>query len=537
MRVRALAATVWVGWVMAWGQGTSQPARLPPPNATAQNNARTLIHKLFARDYAKTSPDDRIALAQRLLGEAADTKDDSAARYELYIEAGQLASRAGDATTALAAISAMSRQYAVNIIPLKVQALTVADHAATTPDRCAAVATRALEVAEQAVSAENFPAVLKMATLADAAATKSRKVSVAAAVQPRVAEYRALAAEYDRVRHALDLLKKEPKDPAAHLVVGTFYALHEGNWQVGLPHLAMGADENLSALAKTELAHPADPFKQVILGDAWWNLAEKAGGREELIVAHHAIDWYRAARANIQGLTLTRIDARIQSGAPDGAMRPGLLANLAGAADASLPAGPISASASLGIVPPLEETTGTNLLALVHLPKDAAAGKWTLSSAGLTCEDSHYAALQLPAPLPQEYDLQVEFTRVEGSGPIAVLLSAHKHIFGLELDVKGEARFERVANKIAKDNPTLAPVAISNGRQYRLTVQIRKESIAALLDGKLLTSWKTDGKDLSRYTLWKLPDDAYCGVGANNAQVLFHSIRLTPINDAGVPAQ
>jgi hypothetical protein len=54
-----------------------------------------------------------------------------------------------------------------------------------------------------------------------------------------------------------------------------------------------------------------------------------------------------------------------------------------------------------------------------------------------------------------------------------------------------------------------------------------------LLDGQLLTEWKTDFKDMARYALWKVNDDSLCGIGANGASITFHTIELTEITGKG----
>ena len=174
---------------------------------------------------------------------------------------------------------------------------------------------------------------------------------------------------------------------------------------------------------------------------------------------------------------------------------------------------------------------------MVDTEKDATEGTWSKSAAAISCETSAYATLALPYVPPEEYDLSTTFTRTDGKGPIAILLASGKRSFDFCLDVKGEARFERVNGKVAKDNPTATPVAISNNRSYRLTIEVRKDHIRALLDGKTLTEYKTDGKDLSRYNPWKLKDESLCGIGANNAKVTFQSIELTEITGKGKPAR
>jgi hypothetical protein len=227
----------------------------------------------------------------------------------------------------------------------------------------------------------------------------------------------------------------------------------------------------------------------------------------------HAVMWYRKSQQSLSGITKTRIETRLREG----------LAAPTAKTFAATPAA----------------TTGNsiNLLPLIDPAKDVAEGKWAMDAGALNVAAGKYSVLELPYSMPDEYDLRVSFTRTDDDGPVEVLLAAHKRAFGFALDVKGEARFERVANKIAKDNPTAVPIVLNNGRKYTLTIQIRRDAIRALLDDKLLTQWKTDYKDLARYALWKMPDEKLCGLGANGAKVTFHSVELIEVTGKGKPTR
>ncbi|HVX86878.1 MAG TPA: hypothetical protein VH253_18995 [Phycisphaerae bacterium] len=516
--MRRLAEIGWWSVLAAacLGQATA-PAKLPMPSAAAQDQAQKLIHDLFKKEYARTAAADRVTLAKALLAQAPGTKDDPAARYMLFIEAANLAANAGDAGTAIEALTAVSGLYEVNGIALKTHALIAALQAAT-PEEADKTAGAALAVAEEAAATDDFGTVGQLVSLAEAAGNKTKRVAVVAALQPRIAEMRALAAEYGRVKEALERLKSSPEDAEAHLAVGTFYGLHKGQWAVGLPHLARGSDKELASLARKELGHPADGAEQVKIGDAWWSIAENQTGRARRIVEAHAREWYRTAKASLEGLTLTRIESRL--GEEPGAA-PATVGGAKPLAEPGSAARPVSLTGGR-----------VDLLGLVDPGKDAVSGTWR-SGGGLTVASDRYALLQLPFAPPEEYDLAVTFTRTAGDGSLAVLLASHRKSFGFALDVKGEARFERVGNKIAKDNPTSVPVVINNGQAYVLTIQVRNDHVAALLDGKPLTQWKTDYKDMARYALWKMNDDSLCGLGANGAGATFSAVVLTEVSGKG----
>ncbi len=465
-----------------------------------------MIYTLFKDDFAKLGAADRQALAKRLLSEAAATRDDPVARYVLLIESTDLASLAGDPATTYKAAMQLARYYRVDEIELKKQALFRSNYTVTTAEGNEMIARLALETADEAAKADAFDSVTQLANLAEGAAEKTHKVAFVTSIQVRLGELRGLVNDYPNVQRALKHLQESPDDADAHLQVGKFYALRKGQWATGLPHLAAGNDETLRELAQQELANPTDGLKQAVLGDAWWGVGENASGGVRMNVLRHACEWYRMAKPNLAGITLTRIQARMESVAP-----PQTVEALVGATDSS----------------------AVDLLRLIDPAKDSTDGKWSLVGEGLQCAAASRATINIPYTLPDEYDLRITFARMEGQGPITILLTSHNKAFDFALDVKGEARFERVASKIGKDNPTTAPVAITNNRRYTLTLQVHQGSVRAFLDGKVVTEWKTDYKDLSRYAVWSLPNEKLPGLGANNAKVIFSAVDLIEINTKG----
>jgi hypothetical protein len=494
------------------------PARLAIPTAAEQARGRALVRQVFAREFEKTAFADRRKLAQTLLSQARDTHDDSAARYALLMEASQLAAGTADALTALAALDEAARVYALdNLLDLKREALARASAALGGPTLAAdaeALMRAALAAAHDAVEADAFGLVLPLANLAEGAANRTLKVSVVSAIQADLQGLRNLAAEYEKVRAALDRLATPDSASAAadHLLVGRFYAFGVARWDRALPHLAASGDAVFADLARKELAGPAEAA-WVELADGWSSVAEKlTAPAERRRALAHASELYRKAQAALQGITLTRIQSRMAA----------INTEITGSGTAA----PAAQAA-------------VNLLALVDPARDACGGSWTAGGGTLAVASAPYATLQLPFTPPEEYDLSASFTRTEGAGPIALLLVAKGRAFGFSLDTRGEARFERVNGKVAQDNPTVVPVAVSNGRRYTLLVQVRKDALRALLDGKLLVEYKPDPayKDLSRYPSWKLTDATLLGVGAHNAKVTFHVIELVEVTGKGKPTR
>lgn len=477
----------------------------PPPSAADQSKALAMVQGVFKDEYAKRTPADRAALGVRLLREALATKDDLNARFVLLSESAAMASAGGDVTTAMSAIDNLAAQWHINTLDSKVRALTRAAGVIAAGTNIVAnesVATQALQLGEQAAQDDDFTTATQLANLAEAAANRSKRVAFVTDVTPRLAALRALAAEFNALAPHRAALAKNADDPEANLALGRYYCFTKAQWPKGLPHLAKSSDAALAKLAAKELTAPKEPLDIVALADGWWDLAEKSPAATKPTIARHAAVWYQQAADGLQGITLTRIQQRIKT---------------ASTGTVETPTTKTATTAT---------TSGTNLLALIDPAKDAAVGQWSMRDGAIIGDEGRYSIMQIPYAAPDEYELRVTFTRLDGDGPITLLLHARGENFGFALDVKGEARFERVAGKINKDNPTTVPVKIDNNRRYTVTVQVKKDELVALLDDKFLTRYKTDFKDLSRYAVWKMKDDKQLGLGINVAKVRFEKIEL-----------
>lgn len=87
--------------------------------------------------------------------------------------------------------------------------------------------------------------------------------------------------------------------------------LMKGDWEKGLPMLAMGGDAKLKAPTAKDLAEPKEAAAQVEVGDAWWDLAEAEKGPAKSNLQKRALHWYRLALPNLAGLNKTRVEKRV----------------------------------------------------------------------------------------------------------------------------------------------------------------------------------------------------------------------------------
>src|SRR5262245_33424262 len=126
---RFAAALMLLPAVLVGAQGT--PGKAPVPDAAARAKADALIRATFREDYEKARTDRaaRKALAALLLEEGRKTREDAALRYAALAQAYDLAGQAGDAGTALQAITELAREFAIDARRMKADAFVAAARA------------------------------------------------------------------------------------------------------------------------------------------------------------------------------------------------------------------------------------------------------------------------------------------------------------------------------------------------------------------------------------------------------------------------
>jgi putative intracellular protease/amidase len=169
---------------------------------------------------------------------------------------------------------------------------------------------------------------------------------------------------------------------------------------------------------------------------------------------------------------------------------------------------------------------------LIRLPEAAVAGDWSKSNDGLTVGAVEGARLSLPAA-QGEYDIRVNFTRSSGRHSIGVIVVQGGRQVVFEVDAWGShlAGFQNISGRSIRENPTRqADVQLENGRRYSLVVEVRKDLIRGLLDGKEIATHRTDGSDLSLPDLWAMPNRRQLGLVAWDSETVFHSVEMRTLS-------
>jgi hypothetical protein len=90
-------------------------------------------------------------------------------------------------------------------------------------------------------------------------------------------------------------MEDNPAEPSANLAAGRYLCFVKGNWQRGVPYLALGSDAELKAVAIEELRGANSAERQAAIGDDWWDAAEARQGEERNTLRLRAGFWYHTA--------------------------------------------------------------------------------------------------------------------------------------------------------------------------------------------------------------------------------------------------
>jgi WD40 repeat protein/serine/threonine protein kinase len=286
--------------------------KAPVPEVAKQDEVAKLIRDLYKDDFAKKAAADRVALAEKLIDVARDTKDKPVERFVLLREARDLAADAGDARIALKAVDELANGYVIDLLEMKIAVLGKLADLAMTPAAARSVVDQYLTLTDIAVARDDYEKALRLASLAEAVAKKTTSNLLINQVDARGKSLRELQEGFEAVKKFAAVLKDKPQDPEANLALGKFYCLNKGDWEKGLRCLAAGNDDSLKSVALKELAGPEKPADQVEVGNAWYELAKQEQAVVRLQMQRRAYYWYELGVTSVTGITKTQTETRMK---------------------------------------------------------------------------------------------------------------------------------------------------------------------------------------------------------------------------------
>jgi hypothetical protein len=293
-------------------QAAAQP-KTPVPNAEAQQTATKAAGELFAERFkqAETTA-EKTALATDMMSAAGKVPAGSADQYVLLKIARDMAAGTGDAATALQAAERLLEQFDEPAAEVTGETLLTAAREATTSAQHKAVAEAAHSMAEQLADADQYEMALRLCEAARSSAQTAKLYLLSRELTTQIEELKRQQLLSEEYRKALSVLEDKPRDPEANLIAGRHLCFVKGNWERGVPMLALGSDAALKAAAIKDLRGASSVEEQVAIGDAWWDLAETREGEEGDTLRLRAGFWYRQAEPQLaEGLVALKVKQRL----------------------------------------------------------------------------------------------------------------------------------------------------------------------------------------------------------------------------------
>lgn len=184
-----------------------------------------------------------------------------------------------------------------------------------------------------------------------------------------------------------------------------------------------------------------------------------------------------------------------------------------------------------------------NVLTVADVDSEIFGGAWERQPNGVRVFAPTIASMALPVVLKGNYEVRVHFTRVEGDGPVCVLLPVGGRqvmlLFGQSEE--GVSGLQWIDREPARVNKTCTEaVVIENGKQYTIDVKVlltdQEAQIDAAFQGRWIVRWAGDISALSVRKPWWRPDIQSLSLGAAKAEIIFHSVMVNHLTPGAVKA-
>ncbi|MGF1582956.1 MAG: WD40 repeat domain-containing protein [Gemmataceae bacterium] len=293
---------------------TSDERRPPTFSKDQIAEAEKLIKDVFQQEYtkAKTDSEVRLQLANTLLQQSNDIKQDDDVRYVALREAIRLAAQAGAVDKAFSAVKTLAKYHQIDNLGRNADVFLYASDTLASMDNPKEIAMEALKIADKAILEDRYELAVKVGAVAEKAARVTEQPELITKMINRNKKYALAYKETQRITPFLEKLKSTPEDPQANLIVGKSWCLVRDRWEKGLPYLVKSQHPFLAKIAKQDMAAPKKIDDQIRLAEDWWKAAKTEKGQDKLYMLRRAFQWYQQAIVQLDGKEKTKALARVK---------------------------------------------------------------------------------------------------------------------------------------------------------------------------------------------------------------------------------
>jgi len=176
------------------------------------------------------------------------------------------------------------------------------------------------------------------------------------------------------------------------------------------------------------------------------------------------------------------------------------------------------------------------LVSQVDLARDARAGAWRHSAAGLLAGGSPKGALVFPVVVNGSYEIRMKLVRHTGEGPVTVVLPVGDRSILLVIDAKGVSGLSSVGGRdvLAGNATRVETFSLPAKKPVQMTVKVEdlggRCSVSAVATGGLAINWSGDLGQLSLPGSVEPVGVGRIAIGVQNTSASFEDISLRVIS-------
>jgi hypothetical protein len=218
----------------------TDPAATDFPTPAAIEAARGKIVEIFGGEARQAvKPEQKLALAQRMVQVASETNSDRAVKYVLLDEARKLQAAAGDVDQALATVAGLADEFDGDLGELQLSTLAAMSDVPLPSDQRDQLASVLLALVNRSVAEEEFASAEEFAKLAVKVSTRSADVNLRRSIVQKRSELTRLGDEFRAVRQARE--SSSPMPPIRP-PIWWWASFSASSWRTSSRSAALGAE-------------------------------------------------------------------------------------------------------------------------------------------------------------------------------------------------------------------------------------------------------------------------------------------------------
>ena len=214
-------------------------------------------------------------------------------------------------------VETLGKSFEVDLWDLRQKTLTQLARTVKTADARSVIAKSAIDLAEQAIPDSHYDAATALTAIALNLSISLKDNSLRDQCREMNERIKRLQKEQPNVEVARTKLKTAPDDADANLTLGRFVCFLQGDWKAGLANLSKGSRRGpqgpcQAGTRRSDRRQGAGQAGRRLVGPS----GEKGKRKDDPIIkAMHAraMYWYRLALPNLSGLTLAKVQKRIDA--------------------------------------------------------------------------------------------------------------------------------------------------------------------------------------------------------------------------------